>query len=64
MKTFMAQGVLCDYTCGMFVIVAKDIETAKQIITDGFLQENIVDELCDALEELKPNDFAYTYGGG
>lgn len=62
MKTFVAEDVLCDYTCGLIVVKAKNKKEAVKLIyqKDSFLIEDIVKKL----RELKENEVVFVYGGG
>ena len=63
-KTFVAEGVLCDYTCGMVVIKAKTKKEAKKIIEKTFGSEETQKEVYEGLCTLKEGEISYTYGGG
>ena len=63
MKTYIAEGVLCDYTCGLVAISARGKKHAKKIIDKEFSEED-AQEIKDVLVELKAGELAFTYGGG
>ncbi|MHB8281269.1 MAG: hypothetical protein ACYDDE_00525 [bacterium] len=65
MKTFVAENVLCDETCGLIVIKAENKESALRLLENHeefwlFENENIKKEL----RELKDNEVVYVAGGG
>ena len=64
MKTFVAEGILCDYTCGMVVVTAENLEHAKQIIDDKFEFDSVKNEIKENLEELEVGEYLDCWGGG
>ena len=68
LKLFVWEGVFCDYTCGMAVALAHDIEEAKKVMCQRF-EEHEVNELINELTDDclvvvdEPKGF-YVYGGG
>jgi antirestriction protein len=73
MKTFVAEEVLSDWTSGMIVVKAIDINQAMDLIIAEFPMfykkcdmESCELEYClqHRLRELKDNEIAYVYGGG
>ena len=63
MKTYIAEGVLCDYSCGLVAISARGKKHAKKIIDKEFSEE-IAEEIKNALVELKAGEMVHVYGGG
>ena len=63
MKTFVAEGVLCDYTCGMIVVKAASKEEAINLIQKEIASYDVGDVLS-ALRELKDGEVVMAYGGG
>ena len=63
MKTYIAEGVLCDWSCGLVVISARGKKHAKKIIDKEFSEES-AEEIKAVLVELKAGELAFTYGGG
>lgn len=61
LKLFIAEGVLCDYTCGMVVIVAKDLERAKELARIELDDDQVVDNLIEL--SLTEESLNYMYGG-
>lgn len=74
MKTFIAEEVLRDWTSGMIVVKAIDINQAMDLIIAEFpmfYKKCNVDEPCELeyclqhrLRELQDNELVYVYGGG
>ena len=65
MKTYVADGVLCDYTCGLFVVSARGIADARKIVDKISTMDEIdKEEIKGSLRLLKAGDCIYTYGGG
>lgn len=74
MKTYVAEGVLTDYTSGMIVVKAKNKKVAIELVMNATPHDFIMDCGRDAcydedclthkLRELKDNEVAYVYGGG
>ena len=63
MKTFVAEGVLCDYTCGMVVVKATNKEEAINLIKNDVASYDVGDVLS-TLRELKEGEVVMVYGGG
>lgn len=66
MKVFIAENVLCDYTCGMIVVIASDKERAIEIVKkkfDWITQKRIPKELKEISLEEEEQVF-YVWGGG
>lgn len=63
MKTYIAEGVLCDWSCGLVAVSARGMNHAKKIIDKEFSEEN-AQEIKDALVELKAGEIVSSYGGG
>ena len=67
MKTYVAQNVLCDYTCGMVVVKADSLEDAIKLLKNAKDEngyERDVSKTASELRELKNNECLYVYGGG
>jgi hypothetical protein len=65
MKTFVAEGVLTDFTDGLVVVKAANMEEAVKLINDvnsGLTYYE--DEVISALRELKDNEIVFVRGGG
>ena len=62
MKTYVAEGILCDHTCGMVAISARGKVHAKKIIDKEFSEET-AEEIKKVLVELKAGEIVYSYGG-
>ena len=66
MKTYIAEGVLCDWTCGLFVVSARGMKHAKKIVDKlniDFVSDNVKEDIKSKLRLLKAGDCIYTYGG-
>lgn len=61
MKTFVAEGVLTDYTSGMVVVKASNLKKAIDIVRKNF--DYSADEICESLREMENNELVYVYGG-
>ena len=63
LKLYVWEGVLCDYTCGMAVVLAHNLDEVKLIIGRDF-PDYVVEQLplgqCQRVTE--PKGF-YVYGG-
>ncbi len=62
MKTFVVENILCDYSCGLIVVKAKDVESAKNLLRDKF--NDTYEDITNGIRELKDNEIVYVYGGG
>jgi hypothetical protein len=62
MKTFVVENILCDYSCGLIVVKAKDVESAKNLLRDKF--NDTYENITNGIRELKDNEIVYVYGGG
>lgn len=62
MKTFVVEKVLCDYTCGLIVVKAKNIEHAKDLLREKFDNDTYGDVTRD-IRELQNDEIVYVYGG-
>ena len=66
MKTYVAEGVLCDHTCGMFVVSARGIAHARKIVDKlkAEFSDKEKEEIKKSLTLLKAGTYTYEYGGG
>ncbi len=65
LKLFIWENVLCDYTCGMVVILAYDLEHAKSVFEEKYPdKEYILEDFFGSEHKtiIEPNAF-YLYGG-
>lgn len=62
MKTFVVENVLCDYTCGLIVVKAKNIECAKDLLRKKF--NDTYEDVTKDIRELQNDEIVYVYGGG
>ena len=62
MKTYIAEGVLCDWSCGLVAISARGLKHANELIDKEF-SEREAKEIKKNLVELKAGEIVYTYGG-
>jgi len=65
MKTFVAHDVLYDYTSGMVVVSAANLNKAKLVVhKDEHINPSDKWEICEKLKELPPNTADFVLGGG
>lgn len=64
MKTYIAENVMCDWTCGLAVVKADSLEEAKELIKKElpWSDETIV-EVQNALVEMKDSSVVSIFGG-
>jgi len=63
LKLYVWEDVLCDYTCGMMVALATDVDEARRLIqlkTDCIPEDDLARE---PLEVIDPTAFI-SWGGG
>ena len=66
MKTYVAQEVLCDYTCGIVIVRAENIEEAKRKVSNFGGREwsdCTIEEVKSKLHEMTDAVIA-VWGGG
>lgn len=63
MFTYIAEGVLEDYTAGMVVVHAEGIKKAREIVSKQFSEETATD-INSKLRRIKKNELVHVYGGG
>lgn len=71
MKTYVVENILCDYTCGLIVVKAKNKEDAIEMIINEihdpvFYCEHEIDNrkcLREKIRELNDNEIVYVKGG-
>ena len=67
MKTFVAENVLYDYTAGMVVVKAENIEKAIKVCKAWFsydIDDPEFNEISERIRELKDNEVVFVKGGG
>ena len=68
MKVFVLQGVLCDWTCGVIIVSAKDkkeaIEKIKEHEYDLYGDTVSFDNIEEEIEEVTKDYFLAVWGGG
>ncbi len=62
MKTFVVENVLRDYTSGLIVVKAKNIESAKKLLKEKF--DDTYEDVTNGIREMQDNEIVYVYGGG
>uniref|UniRef100_A0A6M3KB88 Uncharacterized protein n=2 Tax=viral metagenome TaxID=1070528 RepID=A0A6M3KB88_9ZZZZ len=63
MRMYLWEDVLCDYTCGMAVVLAKNEKQAREIMGTKFpsyIRDQLPFSECKVITE--PDGF-YVYGG-
>ena len=61
MKTFVVENVLRDYTSGLIVVKAKNIESAKKLLKEQF--DDTYEDVTNGIREMQDNEIVYVYGG-
>jgi hypothetical protein len=62
MKTFVVENVLGDYTPGLIIVKAKNIESAKKLLKEQF--DDTYEDVTNGIREMQDNEIVYVYGGG
>ena len=62
MKTFVVENVLGDYTPGLIIVKAKNIESAKKLLKEKF--DDTYEDVTNGIREMQDNEIVYVYGGG
>lgn len=55
LKLFVWENVLCDYTCGVMFALAKDVESAREMLSGGEY-ENLI-----PIDEINEEPIVYTH---
>ena len=61
MKTFVVENVLGDYTPGLIIVKAKNIESAKKLLKEQF--DDTYEDVTNGIREMQDNEIVYVYGG-
>lgn len=67
LKLFVWEGVLTDYTSGVMLALAEDVDEARQLIYPGWTPETSGTRAIDLRAEPKVHDGPvgfYVWGGG
>lgn len=62
MKTFIAEGVLCDYQCGLVCISARGMRHAKEIVDKMGFSDDTKEDIKSKLKLLEAGTLVYCYG--
>jgi hypothetical protein len=68
-KVYVWEGVLCDYTCGMVVVVAESLEEAHDCLRRQFAEWAVMEIMTEEPQVIDPAvsgapDLFYVSGGG
>jgi len=65
LKVFVWDKVLCDATCGIIVVVAKDVEEARKLaIKEGNEYRSVIDAVSHEPEVVEIEKAFVVWGGG